>query len=380
MIPYSRQYINKKDINSVKKVLKSDFLTQGNVLKKFENRVSQTVNSKYSIAVSNATAGLHLSCLSLNLSPGDFLWTVPNTFVASSNCGLYCGANVDFVDINLDTYNICVKSLKKKLVNSKKNFTLPKILVVVHFGGRPADLKEIKYLSKKYKFKIIEDASHAFGAKYYNSKIGANKYSDITVFSFHPVKIITTAEGGVITTNSKKLAERLSNLRTHGINRKIVNKQKWIYHLKELGFNYKMNEIQAALGISQIQKLKSGLKQRHSQAELYEKLLKGLPLILPKREKNYYTSLHLYVVLIDNKKTKFTRKQLYNYLYKNKVFAGVHYIPVHTQPLYKRLGFKNGDFPVSEEYYSRCISLPLYVGLDKKKQLKVINLLKFFFK
>jgi len=380
MIPYSRQFVDKKDIDSVKKVLKSDFLTQGNVLKKFENIVSKTVNSKYSIAVSNATAGLHLSCLALDLSPGDFLWTVPNTFVASANCGLYCGAIVDFVDINLNTYNICVESLKKKLAISKKNYTLPKILVVVHFGGTPSELKEIKYLSKKYNFKIIEDASHAFGAKYYNSKIGDNKYSDITVFSFHPVKIITTAEGGVITTNSKRLAERISNLRAHGISRKIINKQKWIYHLNELGFNYKMNEIQAALGISQIKKLNHGLKQRHIQASIYEKLLKDLPLILPKRDKNHYSSLHLYVVLIDNKKTKLTRSKLYNYLYKKKVIPGIHYIPVHTQPLYKRLGFKNGDFPVSEDYYSRCISLPLYVGLDINKQLRVISFLKSFFK
>ena len=321
MIPYSKQYISNDDINEVKKVLKSNFLTQGNVVKKFEEKISEYVGSKYAVAVSSASAGLHISCLALNLKKDDILWTVPNTFVASASCGLHCGAKIDFVDIDIKTKNISIDYLTEKLKISKKNNTLPKILIPVHFAGQPTLQEEIYYLSKKYNFKIIEDASHSLGSRRLNNKVGNCKWSNLTVFSFHPVKPITTAEGGVITTNDKRYYEDLKILRDHGILRdreKLKIKSYWYYEQIKLGFNYRMNEIQAALGIGQLKKLDKFTNFRNKAANFYIKHLKGLPIYLPTIEQNNLSSFHLFVISFNEKKKSYSYDNIFNKLRKKK--------------------------------------------------------------
>ena len=304
MIPYSRQQISQIDVKNVIRVLKSKLITQGKKVEEFENKLANFCKSKFAVTTNSATSALHISCISLGLSKNDYLWTVPNTFVASSNCALYCGAKVDFVDIDPITNNISIHELKRKLKISKLKNKLPKILVVVHFGGHPCNLKEIKNLSKKYKFKIIEDASHALGAKYKNEKIGSCKYSDVTVFSFHPVKSITTAEGGSALTNNKKLYENMSMLRTHGITKdkkKFKNKKNsdpWYFEQQLLGFNYRMNEIEAALGISQLKSLNSFIKKRNKIAKIYDKHLSDLPIIIPRKDPDTISSLVATVVAV----------------------------------------------------------------------------------
>jgi len=374
MIPYGKQDITQADIDSVVGVLKSKFLTQGPQVPLFEKIVAEYCHSKYGVAVNSATSALHIACLALGLGKDDYLWTSPNTFVASANCGLYCGAKVDFVDINPLTYNLSSEELEKKLIQAKKDNKLPKIVIPVHFAGQSCDMKKIHFLSKKYGFKVIEDASHAIGGKYLDEPIGNCKYSDITVFSFHPVKIITTAEGGMATTNSKELAEKMQLYRSHGTtrNEKLMTKESegdWYYQQVALGFNYRMTELQAALGVSQVQRLDEFVARRHVLQERYDSLLSGLPIIRPYQDKCSYSALHLYPIQIDDK----SRKYVFNELRNAGIGVNVLYIPIHTQPYYKNLGFKEGDFPNSEAYYSQTISLPLYQGLEFKLQNKIID-------
>ena len=377
MISYGRQDINQADINSVVKVLESDFLTQGPQVPLFEEAVNKYCSSDYGVAVNSATSALHIACLSLGLVKGDWLWTSPNSFVASANCGLYCGAQVDFVDIDPLTYNLSVTKLEKKLIRAKKNKTLPKILIPVHFAGQSCEMARIHDLSQEYGFKIIEDASHAIGGKYLDKPIGGCQYSDITVFSFHPVKIITTAEGGLATTNSKHLAKKMQLYRSHGVTRdeSLMTSQSdgsWYYQQVNLGFNYRMTELQAALGVSQIKRLDDFVNQRHILKDRYNSLLNGLPITKPYQDKNSYSALHLYPIKVDLKNSSKNRKQIFDELREEGIGVNVHYIPIHTHPYYKQLGFKTKDFPNSESYYKAAISLPLYPGMSFQDQDKVL--------
>lgn len=382
MIPYGRQDIIEEDILEVEKVLRSNFLTQGPVVPKFEKSVANYCGSSFAIAVNSATSALHISCLALDLGPGDWLWTSPNTFVASANCGLYCGANIDFVDIDYDTYNMSIDALSKKLEKANKLGKLPKIVIPVHFAGQPCDMEAIYNLSKLYGFKIIEDASHAIGASYDKIKIGACKYSDITVFSFHPVKIITTAEGGMALTNNSKIAEKILRLRNHGITRdkkkmkQYPSNQIWNYQQIELGFNYRMNDIQAALGLNQIKRLNEYVKRRHQLAKNYEKILKYLPLKLPFQSKKSFSSYHLYPILVDKKISNKSQKDVYDLLIKNNIGVNLHYIPVHRHPYYQNLGFNINDFPISEKFHQEAISIPMYAILTDDQQRHVTETLK----
>ena len=386
MIPYGRQEITEADIDEVNKVLRSDFLTQGPTVPRFEQSVANYCGVSNAIAVNSATSALHIACLALDLSLGDWLWTSPNTFVASANCGRYCGADIDFVDIDPKTYNICVDSLSKKLEQAEKSGRLPKIIVVVHFAGQPSDMKAIYDLSKLYGFKIIEDASHAIGASYNKVKVGSCTYSDITIFSFHPVKIITTAEGGMALTNSKDIANRMFRLRTHGItNDQMKMKQRpqdeiWNYQQIELGFNYRMNDIQAAIGLNQMKRLDEYVKRRHEIAKYYDTELKNLPLTIPWQSPNAYSSYHLYPILIKNNLDNKTQKQVYNELRKNEIAVNLHYIPVHRHPYYENLGFKRNDFPIAEKFHREAISIPIYSSLIEEKQKTVIEVLKLVIK
>lgn len=378
MIPYSRQSISQKDIENVVKVLNSKLITQGKKIEEFEKKLAKYCNAKFAVATNSATSALHIACLSLGLKKNDYLWTVPNTFVASSNCALYCGAKVDFVDIDPITNNISIDELIIKLKVAVAKNKLPRILVVVHFGGNPSNLKELRILSLKYKFKIIEDASHALGAKYKNKNIGSCSYSDITVFSFHPVKSITTAEGGSAMTNNKKLYEVMSMLRTHGItkdkkkfkNKK--NKEPWYFEQQLLGFNYRMNEIEASLGISQLRSLNLFIKKRTKIANIYYKHLKNLPITLPIKNNICTSSYHLFTIRVK----KEDRERIFNSLRKNKIGVNVHYIPVILHPYYLKLGFKIKKYPNTLSFYNEAISIPIYPELSMKNQLKIIRCIK----
>jgi UDP-4-amino-4,6-dideoxy-N-acetyl-beta-L-altrosamine transaminase len=381
MIPYGRQDISEEDVIAVVEALRSDFLTQGPKVPLFEKVVADYCGTKYGVAVNSATSALHIACLALELGEGDWLWTSPNSFVASSNCGLYCGAKVDFVDIDPQTYNLSAKELEKKLIIANKENKLPKVLVTVHFAGQSCDMKTIYELSRKYGFSIIEDASHSIGGQYLDKPIGGCQYSSITVFSFHPVKIITTAEGGLATTNSKKLAEKMDLFRSHGVTRdrslmSDKNDGPWYYQQINLGFNYRMTELQAALGISQMKKLDEFVSKRHVLQEKYDTLIDSLPVIKPHQHEDSYSALHLYPVQIELNKVNKNRRQIFNELRENGIGVNVHYIPIHTQPYYQQLGFKEGDFPNSEHYYSRAISIPLFHAMTLNQQDEVYNALK----
>jgi len=385
VIPYGKQDINQSDIDAVINVLKSDFLTQGPKVPLFEKTVADYCDSKYGVAVNSATSALHIACLALDLGKDDYLWTSPNTFVASANCGLYCGAKVDFVDINPKTYNLSSKELEIKLIQAKKDNNLPKIVIPVHFAGQSCDMKKIHSLSREYGFKIIEDASHAIGGKYLDKPIGGCQYSDITVFSFHPVKIITTAEGGLATTNDKKLSERMQLFRSHGVTRdpELMTKEadgEWYYQQVELGFNYRMTELQAALGVSQMQRLDEFITKRHILQERYDLLLEDLPIIKPYQDKGGYSALHLYPIQIDMEKNTKSREQIFNNLRSKGVGVNVHYIPIHTQPYYRQFGFSGGDLTISEEYYRKAISLPIYHGMKFSEQDLVVEKLEIILK
>jgi len=375
LIPYARQNLNQDDIDAVVEVLRSDWLTQGPLIEKFERSISNYCNASHAIAVSNGTAALHLACLALGLGDGDILWTSPNTFVASANCALYCGATVDFVDIDENTYNLCPGKLQEKLIAAKKNNNLPKVIVVVHFAGRSCDMEKISDLAREYGVKIIEDASHAIGGEYRQHKIGSCYYSDITIFSFHPVKIITTGEGGMLLTNDHKLAGTISQLRTHGITRDpgqlgSVNSNPWYYEQQMLGYNYRITDIQAALGLSQMKRIDLFVQRRQELAARYNSELAGLKITLPVPEEAGLSALHLYVVKVPN------RDAVYRDLHERGIGVNVHYIPVHFQPYYRMLGFKPGDFPIAENYYKETLSLPMYASLSSADQGTVINTLK----
>jgi UDP-4-amino-4,6-dideoxy-N-acetyl-beta-L-altrosamine transaminase len=380
VIPYGRQTIDAEDIQAVVDVLHSDFLTQGPAVPRFERVLAEHCGAPHAIAVNSATSALHIACLALGVGPGDRVWTSPNTFVASANCARYCGATVDFVDIDPETYNMCTHGLAVKLAQAQATNTLPKVVIPVHFAGLPCDMEEIGNLSHRYGFKIIEDASHAIGARYSATVIGDCQFSDIAVFSFHPVKIITTAEGGLATTRSAELAHKMRLLRTHGISRDSADLVRtdegpWYYEQHFLGFNYRMTEMQAALGLSQLKHLDSWIARRHAIADCYDAGLADLPLILPRRPFGSRSSLHLYVVQIDHDRTQLTRREVFGRLRAAGVGVNVHYIPVHTQPYFCDLGFRAGQFPVSESYYSRCISIPMFAGLTDSDQALVIRAL-----
>lgn len=379
-IPYGKQDINQDDINAVIEVLKSDYLTQGPCVPKFEESVANYCGAEYGVAVNSATSALHIACLALGLGKGEWLWTSPNTFVASANCAMYCGANVDFVDIDPSTYNLCPNKLEKKLKRAKAQNRLPRIVIPVHFAGQSCDMKRIYELSQAYDFKIIEDASHAIGGRYLDRTIGGCQYSDITVFSFHPVKIITTAEGGLATTNHPELASKMQGLRSHGITREpqLMTHESdgdWYYQQIELGFNYRMTELQAALGLSQMKRLDEFVERRHQLANRYDKLLEALPVIRPIQSKDSYSSFHLYPLQLELNKTQKTRKEIFNELRKSRIGVHVMYIPVHTQPFYNAHGFKEGDFPCSEEYYKRVINLPIHYSMTNDQQDFVVSAL-----
>lgn len=381
MIPYGRQDITKADIDSVVAVLKSDFLTQGHAVPAFEQAAKDYTGAKHALCVSNATAALHIACLALDLGPGDWLWTTPNTFVASANCALYCGAQVDFVDTDPRTYNLCPQALARKLKMAQQQGKLPKVVVPVHLCGQPCDMAAIYALSQQYGFKIIEDASHAIGGKYKGEPIGNCRYGDITVFSFHPVKIITTGEGGMVLTNNDELATRLDLLRSHGITRSPVLMTKpidgpWHYQQVALGFNYRMTDMQAALGVSQMTRLEGYVQRRHEIAQRYNELLADLPLTLPWQHPDSYSAYHLYVVRLQLDKINVSHREVFEALRAKDIMVNLHYIPVHTQPYYQKMGFKNGDFTEAEQYYREAISIPMHVNLTDLEQEFVISALQ----
>lgn len=377
MIPYGKQSINQDDIDAVIEVLKSDFLTQGSKVPLFEKTVSQYCGVNYGVAVNSATSALHIACLALKLGKNDYLWTSPNSFVASANCALYCGAKVDFVDIDSQTYNLSAELLEAKLIQAKKDNKLPKIVISVHFAGQSCDMKKIHQLSLEYGFKIIEDASHAIGGKYLGQAIGGCQYSDITVFSFHPVKIITTAEGGLATTNSQLLAESMQLFRSHGITRDeaLMNKPSeggWYYQQIALGFNYRMTELQAALGISQMQRLDEFITKRHQLAQRYDTLLVNLPIVLPYQDLSNYSSYHLYPIQLQEKEKKAT---IFKLLRENGIGVNVHYIPIYSQPYYQKTDFKSIDFLNTNSYYQHTISLPLFSSMTITQQDEIFSTL-----
>ena len=381
MIPCSRQDIDQDDIESVTSVLKSDFLTQGSQVPLFEKTVSDYCGAEHGVAVNSATSALHIACLSLDLGKGDWLWTSPNSFVASANCGLYCDAQVDFVDIDPQTYNLSATELERKLIQAKQDNKLPKIIIPVHFAGQSCNMKKIHALSQEYGFKIIEDASHAIGGKYLEQPIGCCQYSDIAVFSFHPVKIITTAEGGLATTNNKELAERMQLFRSHGVTRNpgLMNKLlegDWYYQQVDLGFNYRMTELQAALGVSQMQRLDKFVTQRHILQKRYDSLLNDLAIIKPYQDQDNYSALHLYPIQVDLDSIDKSRQQIFDELRQSGIGVNVHYIPIYAQPYYQQLGFQEGDFPNSGVYYDKAISIPLFQTMTLEQQDEVVNNLK----
>ena len=379
-IPYGKQTITQEDIDSVVKVLKSDFLTQGPVIDQFENEISKFVKSKFSVAFNSATSALHMACLALGLQEGDYLWTSPITFVASANCGLYCQAKIDFVDIDPMNGLMDVNKLKEKLEIAKKDNKLPKVLVPVHLAGTSCDMPEIYNLSKKYGFSIIEDASHAIGGYCNNIEVGSCKYSDITVFSLHPVKIITSGEGGIATTNDKQISNKLKSLRSHGIIKdkqffKNSSKGDWYYEQQFLGYNYRMNDISAALGLSQLKKIKSFIEKRTNIIEIYKRKLSNLPLSFLKVPSNIKSSYHLAIIRLDNKNPNH-HEFVFRSLKTKNIGVQVHYIPVHLQPYYRQMGFSEGNFPNAESYSSNAISLPIYPNLSSSQIDRVIDHIK----
>jgi UDP-4-amino-4,6-dideoxy-N-acetyl-beta-L-altrosamine transaminase len=380
--PYSRQKIDKADIDSVARVLKSDFLTQGPKSAEFEKKLSAFTGAKYVSAVNSATSGLYLACRALGLKKNDYAWTTPNTFVSSANCIINCGAKVDFVDIDKDSFNIDIDLLEQKLKKTPKK-KIPKIVIPIHLAGCPYDQKKLFYLSKKYKFKIIEDASHAIGAKNDNYKVGNCKWSDFVIYSFHPVKIITTGEGGAVLTNNKDLSEKVNILRTHGITRNPQFMQKnnrsyWYYEQIDIGYNFRISDIHAALGISQLKKINTFIKNRNFIARCYKKILKDLPIKLQKINNKCISSYHLFIIKMTNTNNIKNYDKIFNYLRKKRIFVNLHYLPVHKQPFYKKLKYlKNKKFKISEQYSKSALSLPVYPGLNEKNIMFIYKNLKF---
>lgn len=380
-IPYARQDVSDADVEAVARALKSDWLTQGPRIAEFERAVAQYCGVRHAVAMSNGTAALHLAGIAAGLGPGKRLWTSPNTFVASANCALYCGATVGFVDIDPRSYNISVAALEEKLAAAKEHGSLPAVLVPVHFGGQPCEMREIGGLSERYGFRIIEDASHALGAEYRGGKIGDCTYSDVTVLSFHAVKIITSGEGGMALTNRDDLYRSLSRLRTHGITRDPAEMEQpadgpWYYEQTDLGYNYRMTDIQAALGLSQFSRLGEFLARRRALAARYERLLAGLPLSTQGQHPDAQSAWHLYVVRLDSARCRRSHREVFEGMRARGVMVNLHYIPVHLQPYYRKLGFSRGDFPQAERYYAEAISLPMYFGLAERDQDEVVKALR----
>jgi UDP-4-amino-4,6-dideoxy-N-acetyl-beta-L-altrosamine transaminase len=377
-IPYGRHSISEADIDAVINVLRSDWLTQGPAVEEFERAMAAYCGVKYAVAVNSATSALHIACLAAGLDRGDVLWTSPNTFVASANCALYCNAEVDFVDIDSRTYNMSATELEKKLDTAKQNGTIPKVVIPVHFAGQSCEMERISELSKTYGFSVIEDASHAIGGNYKGTTIGCCRFSDMTVFSFHPVKIITTGEGGMVLTNRRDLYERLIRYRSHGITRnpdmmKGDSHGPWYYQQIELGFNYRMNDLQATLGLSQLQRLDEFVSCRHHLARRYDEALRDLPIILPYQHPDTHSAFHLYVIRLQLERIRKKRRQVFDELRAKGIQVNLHYIPVHMQPYYQKLGFNEGDFPAAEQYYREAITLPLFASLTEQDQDHVID-------
>jgi len=380
MIPYGRQDINQADIDAVVAVLRSDFLTQGPMVPRFEQAVANRCGAQHAVAVNSATSALHIACLTLGLGPGDRLWTVPNTFVASANCALYCGAGVDFVDIDPHTYNMSVEKLQAKLSHAEKEGGLPKIVVAVHFGGQPCDMAAIGALARRFGFAVIEDASHAIGASEGSSAVGSCAHSDITIFSFHPVKIITTGEGGMLLTNRADVDAKARLLRSHGVTRdpSLMDQPlhgPWYYQQTMLGYNFRITDIQAALGLSQLDRLDEFINRRRALALSYDLLFDGLPLVRPYQRPDAMSAWHLYVIRVPGESGK-VRNEVFAKLCEDGILCNVHYIPVHTQPYYRKMGFKPGDFPEAERYYNEAISLPMFFGLSETEQEYVADHLR----
>ena len=376
MIPYGRQDISEQDIQAVVDVLKSDWLTQGPGVPRFEKAVAESCRAGHAVAMCDATAVLHVACLALGLGPGDILWTSPNTFVASANCALYCGASVDFVDIDPRTYNMSVDALRKKLERAEREGRLPKIVIPVHYAGQSCGMREIKALANCYGFRVIEDASHAIGGTYLDEPVGSCRYSDIAVFSFHPVKIVTTGEGGMALTNDPELAEKMRLLRSHGTTRNPAQmtgekEGDWYYQQVELGYNFRMTDMAAALGTSQMSRLDEFVRRRRAIAARYDEALRPLPIVTPWQHPDTRSAFHLYAIRVPGKNGK--RKKVFDGLRKAEVLVNVHYIPVHTQPYYQRLGFKAGDFPEAERHYQETISLPMFPSLSDESLAYVIR-------
>ncbi len=376
MIPYGKQSISKDDVDAVIDVLKSDFLTQGPAIEIFEDKVKDYCKSRYASSFNSATSALHAACMAIGVGKGDYVWTSAITFVASSNCALYCGANIDFIDIDSNSSNICIDKLEEKLKKSQQENTLPKAIIPVHLTGQSCDMKKIKELSDKYGFSIIEDASHAIGGKYLGDSIGSCKYSDVTIFSFHPVKIITTAEGGIATTNDKNLFNKLNLFRSHGITRDknfllSKNEGPWYYEQLELGYNYRMTDLQAALGSSQMNQLESFVTKRHELASRYDSLLKDVNVKTPIQCSYNYSSYHLYVIRVNSS----CHRSIFENFRKKNILVNLHYIPVYHHPYYQKLGFKNGYCPEAEKYYSEAISIPIYPDLKKEEQQLIVDIL-----
>ena len=377
MIPYGRQDITEDDVEAVVSTLRSDFLTQGPVVPRFEKVVSDHVGATHAIAVNSATSALHIACLALGLGPGDWLWTSPITFVASANCALYCGASVGFVDIDPDTYNLSIEDLERRLEAAEREGRLPKIVVPVHLCGQSCDMSAIADLAKRYQFRVIEDASHAIGGKYRNGLVGNCRYSDITIFSFHPVKIVTTAEGGMALTNDEALAAKMALLRSHGITRDPSQMDQdpegaWYYQQIDLGFNYRMTEMQAALGVSQMDRIETYVARRHAIARRYDALLQDMPVVRPMQTADAYSAYHLYPVRVPPA----DRLRVFERLREAGIGVNVHYIPVHLQPYYRAMGFEPGDYPEAERYYAEAISLPLYPTMSEAQQDQVVAALR----
>ncbi|MGO6840439.1 UDP-4-amino-4,6-dideoxy-N-acetyl-beta-L-altrosamine transaminase [Rhizobium leguminosarum] len=380
-IPYGRQDINDADIDAVVAVLRSDFLTQGPVVPRFEQAVASYCGALHAVAVNSATSALHIACLALGLGPGDLLWTSPITFVASANCALYCGADVDFVDIDKDSYNLSPAALEQKLLEAERAGRLPKVVVAVHLTGQPCDLAAIHALALRFGFAVIEDASHAIGGRYLDEPIGNCRYSDIAIFSFHPVKIITSAEGGMAVTNDPELAHKMRLLRSHGITRELDRMTQqpdgpWYYQQIDLGYNYRMTELQGALGLSQMDRLDSYVSKRHQLARRYDDAFSDLPVITPWQHPDGYSALHLYVIRVKSGEIGKSHREIYDAMLKQGINVNLHYIPVHLQPYYQRMGFQRNTYPEAESYYSEAITLPMYPTMTDTQQEQVIVALR----
>ncbi len=381
IIPYGRQNISQEDIDAVVGVLTSDFLTQGPVVQQFERAVAAYCGARRGVAVNSATSALHLACLALGVGPGDRVWTTPITFVASANCAAYCGANVDFVDIDSRTFNMDANALEEKLILAEKAGRLPKVVIPVHMCGQSCEMDRINSLAKRFSFRVIEDASHAIGAKYKGKPVGDCSYSDITVFSFHPVKIITTGEGGIALTNDPALAAVMERLRSHGITRDPAEMLKvpdgpWVYEQIDLGFNYRMTDMQAALGLSQLARLDQFVSQRHMLANEYNRIIDPMFAFLPWQHPDAYSSFHLYVIQLDLVKLKATQKEIFERFLSHGIIVNLHYMPLYRHPYYRAAGHETTWLEKAETYYSRAITLPLFPGLETEQQRQVVDLMK----